>query len=412
MALQRRDGPPIVAVYTDSWVEHVFRKLTAAMSVPVWAAKPLFVDYGPTPLIPERSAAVPPWTGRAQGAIAIVKTGGDPSAFAAWLQRGGVPVVSLNVELLGIGIATACADYMELGSLAAAHLAKDAGCRSFVHLGVSGSAATPLRESGFHAGLAALGCEMHVVRTAAEMVSEVADPPSLVEPEILATLLDLPRPVGVFTMSDDYAVSLARLCGEAGLRVPDDVAILGVGNSMIAHAHHPTLSSIQVSDSGIGRAGMTLLHALMRGERPATQHVLVGGHKLYGRASTVGNREPFGRLAVDMALERIRSHAVGGLTVNRLTKLLRVPERSLRQLFQDELGSTPSAEIQRVKFEHAARLLKCTTLPVGRIAHVVGFGSLAAFSNFFHRMIGMPPLQYRRAGATRRRGQPASARRR
>lgn len=402
MTRRRLSGRPRVAIYTDSWVENVFRKVTAAIDASSGRPPPVFADYGPLPDFPETSAAVPPWTGRVDGALVNVATAGDPHALADWLRRSDVPVVSLNSELLGTGIPTVCADFEELGRLAAEHLAGQCGCRSFVHAGRQGWLSIASREAGFRRALAAFGYGMETFRTASKIASNSSGPPHIAEPDIAALLRSLPKPIGVFTSIDDLSAGIVRLCGTLGLRVPADVAVLGVANSMLAHAHHPTLSSIHVADAEVGRRGIFLLQALIRGENPPADAILVGDHRLYARESTVGPQEDFNVLTVDVAMERIKAHAAGGLTVRNLVRMLRVPERSLRQLFHDELDSSPNAEIQRVRFEHAARLLKHTTLPVGRIAETVGFGSLAAFSTFFRRTIGTPPQQYRLRSATAR----------
>lgn len=394
---------PQIAIYADSWWEFTFSKLSAALDSLPAGFRPVFIDYGPTPNVPETSASVPPWKGRVHAAIIDTATQGDPLAMAEWIRRGEVPVVSLNAELLDTGIPTVCADYRELARLAAKHLADACGCRSFVHVGFTASQATARREDAFREQLVQRGHVLHAVRTRVGLTTNDAAPPPLDDPMLKSLLQTLPRPIGVFVGQDAYAAGAVAVCRQLALRVPDDVAVLGIGNSMIAHTHRPSLSSLHVQRAAVGTTGMALLRALLHGEREPAEPMLTGGSVLHARESTVGRLENTSDLTVDVAMERIAAEACAGLTVDRLAGVLKVSDRWLRKLFEEELGVSPNHEIQRVRFEHAARLLKHTSIPMSRIAAMVGFSHATGLSMFFRRMIGMTPREYRAAALTRRR---------
>ena len=108
-------------------------------------------------------------------------------------------------------------------------------------------------------------------------------------------------------------------------------------------------------------------------------------------------------LTMDVAMERIQAAACTGLTVDGLAEELGVARSTLWNVFSRERGTTPNEEIQRVRFEKAALLLRCTTQSVAGIATLTGFSCSAAFCKFFKRMIGMTPLEYRAGGGPKRR---------
>lgn len=73
-------------------------------------------------------------------------------------------------------------------------------------------------------------------------------------------LKELPRPLALFCEVDYSAWAAAEACRLGGLRVPSDVAILGVDNdSRICELAYPQLSSIQLAGERIGYEGAQLL---------------------------------------------------------------------------------------------------------------------------------------------------------
>src|SRR4029453_7371701 len=81
-------------------------------------------------------------------------------------------------------------------------------------------------------------------------------------------LASLPKPVAVFAANDLWGSELVQAARERGLRVPDDVALLGVDNEeLLCELAHPPLSSIRLSGAQIGAAAVALLEDLLRGRR-------------------------------------------------------------------------------------------------------------------------------------------------
>lgn len=63
-------------------------------------------------------------------------------------------------------------------------------------------------------------------------------------------LKSLPKPIGLMTCNDDRGQYVLEACQIAGLRVPDDVAIIGVDNDeLICDLTVPPLSSIALATS-------------------------------------------------------------------------------------------------------------------------------------------------------------------
>ncbi len=395
--------PGGMAYYLDPWSEKAYRILRGAIdALPATGRLPL-EDFGPPADNPEESAAAPPWTGRVRGAFVGCGTGGSFDGFVAWLRRGGVPTVIVGGIPNDLGIPSVYADVDELGRLAAVHLANECGCRSFLHVGFANATSSSERHAAFARALGDLGhhCEELALTKGRYAADALAKESPIDDPRFRKLLRELPRPIGILALNDAYAIDCLATCERLGLRVPADVAVLGVDNSTDAHAHRPRLSSIRPPLQRLGGEAMRLLLRMMQGEEPP-KRLLVGGLRLFARESTVGPREARPTLTVDAALDCMRSQACRGITVRRIADQLDVSPRTLELLFRDEIGTTPTAEIHRLRFAEASRLLKRTTMPMGRIAALVGFADATAFSRFFRKFAGVSPREHRTASRPRR----------
>ena len=93
-----------------------------------------------------------------------------------------------------------------------------------------------------------------------------------------------PRPDAVFAYNDAAALAALRVCHAHGLRVPDDVAIVGFDDIPAAAHATPPLSTIAVDKEALGRRGIELLLE----EAPAESEVRLPVN-LVVRASTSVN---------------------------------------------------------------------------------------------------------------------------
>ncbi|MCL2893413.1 LacI family DNA-binding transcriptional regulator [Brenneria tiliae] len=99
-------------------------------------------------------------------------------------------------------------------------------------------------------------------------------------------LISLPRPPdGLFAYNDAAALIALRTCKRAGLRVPDDIAIIGFDDVDSAALAEPPLSTVRVDRCQLGRRGLELLLT----DSQAEQQLI--DVKLCVRASTAASCE-------------------------------------------------------------------------------------------------------------------------
>ncbi|MFF5010295.1 LacI family DNA-binding transcriptional regulator [Streptomyces phaeochromogenes] len=94
----------------------------------------------------------------------------------------------------------------------------------------------------------------------------------------------------VFAMTDMIAAGVYKALREAGLRVPDDVSVVGFDDIPLATDLAPELTTVHVPHEELGRAAVRL--ALNRADHPV-QHLTMGTHVVVrGSAGPVGARNP------------------------------------------------------------------------------------------------------------------------
>jgi DNA-binding LacI/PurR family transcriptional regulator len=100
-----------------------------------------------------------------------------------------------------------------------------------------------------------------------------------------------PRPTAVFVASDVVAIGALRAIKKAGLRIPEDVAVVGFDDIPLAEYLDPPLTTIRLPAYGLGWAASERLIRMIRGEG-LDQHEVLVESELIVRASSVKNLEP------------------------------------------------------------------------------------------------------------------------
>ncbi len=208
-------------------------------------------------------------------------------------------------------------------------------------------------------------------------------------------LEDLPKPAGLMACNDDRARMVAESCQMQGIRVPDEVAILGVDNDeQVCRSANPPLSSIALATERGGYEAAALLACITTGRTPPARVVKVLPTHVVLRQST-------GILTIEdlrmiRALRFVRENSNRNLRVSDLVTAAGISRCALQDRFIKELGRTPTGEIHRCRVDRIARLLVETNMTIGEIALSCGFEVDAHVARFFSRRTGITPFAYRK----------------
>lgn len=200
------------------------------------------------------------------------------------IQHHGPPLVLIDRSFQDLDANYVGADDEQIGVLATEHLI-DIGCERIAHLRGPETSAGIGRLNGYLRTLAkykmkplpgyviALGTvDVHSTESGAELTKR---------------LLSLnPRPDGIFTYNDPMAIGAIEAILDAGLRVPEDVAVIGAGNLYYDAKLRIPLSSIDQHTEEIGdRTARLTLSLLGSKTRRASKSVIIQP-ELVIRAST------------------------------------------------------------------------------------------------------------------------------
>jgi LacI family transcriptional regulator len=194
--------------------------------------------------------------------------------------------------------------------------------------------------------------------------------------------------------NDEYGVSICRIAMSLGMAVPDDVAVLGAGDTTESQIAVPPLSSIRVDLEESGYQAGRLVHRLMDGKKVTKLHWPIPVLGLVARESTVGKQTS--ETDVDRALAFIRDHANEGLSARDVAAKMHLALRTFELQFQAAVGHTAAEEIRRIRMENAKSLLANTDMSIARIAGEVGYHDSSYFASFFSQHAGMKPSEYRK----------------
>jgi len=212
---------------------------------------------------------------------------------------------------------------------------------------------------------------------------------------LVAWVRRLEKPVGVMAAYDIKAQQLLDACRDAGVAVPEEVAVVGVDNDeLLCRLATPPLSSVTPNARRTGYEAAGLLDRLMRGERVPPEAHLIPPMGIQTRQSTdilaVEDRE------VAAAMRFIREHACDGIRVEEVLKAVPLSRRILERRFRKVTGRTPHEEILRLRLDRVKQLLGETDLSLERIAHLAGFAHPEYMNVAFKREVGRTPGDYRR----------------
>lgn len=180
-----------------------------------------------------------------------------------------------------------------------------------------------------------------------------------------------------------------------GIAIPDDVAILGVGNhSGYVHAIYPHISSIQIPYHQEGVIAAQTLFQIIDGKPAPSSPILLPPSNVVVRPSTDILRVDNPHVA--RALRFIRETQGIGISVDDIALRSGACRKVLERLFRTHLQSTILNELRKVMIENAKEKLRTTDIPVEEIAEKIGYASLNHLARDFKGRTGLSPGSYRK----------------
>lgn len=340
---------------------------------PNWRLK--VVD--PNSVAKERAAGDKP-----AGVIAQLFNEGIEREVAAW----GVPCVNVSSRLYETRFPRVMPDNAQVGAKVARYFI-DKGFKTVGFCGLKGFLFMDERYAALEATARKAGCTV--------LKLESGEPG-----DIERWLAEVPKPIAVLAADDNRGKFLIDACQSLDIKVPSEVAVVGVGNEeLVCALGSIPMSSVQLRADAIGHEAAAILDRMVRGGRARRDVVRI-------RCGEVVSRDSSSVLAIkdDVVVEAmhyIAEHAAEGIKVMAVCRHCGMSRRMLERRFELATGRTVAKEIRNVRLDSVRRMLADSHLSIEEISRRAGFNDHRRLCVIFRAHEGVTPRQYRRRMAVR-----------
>ena len=328
------------------------------------------------------------WNG--DGIIATLRA--DPVTFSSIsrLMKRGIPVVDLTMSRPDLAVPRVTSDHETIGRLAAEHFL-ERNFRNAVWFSTGWGPVHAMRFKGLSEGLGFAPLKSVLAESLPK--SRQNDWFAFTK-WLRGAFAAAPKPVAALTYDEADGARLLNAALELDISVPEELAILTIGNSKtICENQSVPLSSIDQNLERGGYEAAALLDRLMSGKRAPRKPILIPPLGVVVRRSTevIAVAEPTVRKAIEFISKNL-SRPIGS---PQIADALGIRRPILDALFREHLCHSVGEEIRRQRFARAKLLLETTKMPVAEIAAETGFCTASHLSNTFRAATGFSPRVWR-----------------
>ena len=322
------------------------------------------------------------WNG--DGAIAAILNERDIEAA----RRLHFPVLNNASTFRETGFPRVRPDHYLMGRLAAEHLL-ERGLRRLAYYGMDGYWFNDLRFAGFAdcAKQANVPCMALNVPQSCKYLQQRID--------MLARWLKRLRPpVGILGVQDYRARAVIEECQNLRLRIPHDVAVIGMEDDpTLCEFCQPTLSSVARDSWELGIVSAEMLDRLMNGlDVPSDLAVRVIGVVARQSTDTIAVEDPH----LAEALHFIHDHIQECFGIDEVVRATAISRRQLETRFRDALGCSPHDYLCRKRVERIKHFLSVPErIKFHKLSRDCGFPNVERMRLVFKRVTGMTPVEFR-----------------
>jgi LacI family transcriptional regulator len=309
--------------------------------------------------------------------------------YARAIEAAGIPVV--NALVSDEVVPSVTIDEQAVGRLGAEHLLQ-CGYKRFAFFGTKEPWSTA-RYEGFSSAILRQRDATVLQNVPCTLVNYGSS--NEIDAAVGSCVDSLQPPVAIMACNDGWASRLTGHAIERGLRVPGDIAVLGVDNDLLlCETGACPLSSIDTDLHHVGFEAAHLLERRMRGESVSGNIPRIRPRAVVCRQST----SLFSHDDIDIAsaMRFLYERACEGITVDDVCKHVALSRRTLEKRFTRAVGHSPGHEIRQIRIDRAKALLEETSMTLAEISIRCGYAYISGFATAFRSVVGVSPGEYRK----------------
>ena len=334
----------------------------------------------------------PPKGWRGDGAIVQALDWPVISRYVKSLTKRGIPVVNLVNSKLADSLPSCVVGIRKAAETAAAHFLE----RGFSHAVYFAMEWLSCRDVAFAVFAKAMkGCDVQKWAWPDETRGHRVNDRAAMTKWLIGKLRGAERPLAVFCPNPYNAVAFMNVCLDAGISVPDEVAVMCDGyDPAFCDCQAVPITGIEYDTQRQAFEGAALLDRLIDGDKGGPTRIVIPPTRIVVQQSTdvIATKNPLLR----QALRFIRENIGRPFGAADISASLEVPRIRLDRLFAAELRRSAGKEILRQRLAKAKKLLVETDDTLAAIASSCGFCHASYLVNAFKKAFGMTPHRYRR----------------
>ncbi|MBN1790923.1 MAG: DNA-binding transcriptional regulator [Bacteroidales bacterium] len=305
--------------------------------------------------------------------------------------EAGITLIAVDFKERFTGIPNITGGYLEAGRMGADYFLKK-GYKNFAFYGFKNIVWSRERALGFEDRINKSGFTVEFFEHKNARSRELW----YYKPSSLSNWLkSLPKPVALMACDDNQGQHITEACRFSGIRIPEEVSVLGVDNDETTCAlSDPPLSSIVLNTEKAGFEAARLMDLMIRKKSQQEKDIIVEPMQVVTRQSTdiYATHDKY----IASALKFIHQNIQASIRVNDVLKQLPLSRRSLEKRFLQMTGLPVYKYIYNLRIEKFAEKLLETDKNITEIAFETGFSDVKNISRRFRALIGCTPNEYRK----------------
>ena len=305
-------------------------------------------------------------------------------------RKNGIVVVAQDFKKRFQTIPNITADYLGTGRMAARFYI-DRGFRNFGFFGFNEVCWSDERCEGFRREVEAAGYGDSFYAYNLQDIDHLW----YYERDRLRDWLQMvPKPIGIMACDDNQGNNLIEACHAAGIRIPEEVSIMGVDNDeLLCSLGSTTLSSIFVDIEEGGYRTAEMIEKRVANPDAPIEDVVLRPVKIVGRISTAAFATDDAQ--IQKAVQYIHRNYQKKISVKDVIAEVALSRRLLERRFKSVTGQTLYQYISDLKIKRFAELLLDTDDQVVGIALSLGENDTKSISRRFKQIYGCSPNEWR-----------------